>query len=215
MKQPPSDTKPNPIPREPGELRRLDARMRAYARRRLPPDRVDDCVQDVWLASMRPDAFAGRCRFDTFVMAILRRRIVDVYRARARGPAALDHDPPSVPVRLEERVDARRALLRLERSFVRLPERQRATLETALDGEDVPTSLGSVSEANRRVLLHRARASLRRAIEERLAFPAPSTMRTSEARGSSLHAPSVGQVSGRRGQHDTSSGAPSSSRRHP
>jgi RNA polymerase sigma factor (sigma-70 family) len=187
MKSPTIDEKPNPIPRDPDELRRLDARMRVYARRRLPADRVDDCVQDVWLASMKPGAFAGRCRFDTFLMAVLRRRIADVYRARARGPAALDHDPPAVPVRLEERVDARRALLRLQPSFARLPDRQRATLEVELlPCEDGHERLDAVAPVNRRVLLHRARTSLRRAIEERPGFtPTVVPVRTNVQRGRS------------------------------
>ena len=100
-------------------------------------------------------------------MAILRRRIADVYRARARGPALLEHDPASSETSPDERVDAHLVLLRIAPTFARLPERQRASLEVEVfrcDGD--PASLRSASGGNRRVLLNSARVSLRRAAEE-------------------------------------------------
>ena len=103
----------------------------AYARHRLAPrlDLVDDVVQDVFLAALNGlPQFQGQSSLRTWLIAIARHKIEDVYRQRLRVPEALDDVEPveeaslQTMTRLDERIDAARARAKAHRVLARLPE---------------------------------------------------------------------------------------------
>lgn len=103
----------------------------AYARHRLAPrgDLVDDVVQDVFLAALNGlPQFQGQSSLRTWMIAIARHKVEDLYRQRLRVPEALD-DLESVEevslqttTRLDERIDSARARAKTRRILARLPE---------------------------------------------------------------------------------------------
>ena len=106
----------------------------AYARHRLAPrsDLVDDVVQDVFLSALKGLAtFAGQSSLRTWLIAIARHKIEDIYRQRLRLPEAIeDLDPleeesflASANTALEEEIDATRARARVRNVLAQMPER--------------------------------------------------------------------------------------------
>jgi RNA polymerase sigma-70 factor (ECF subfamily) len=150
---------------------------------------AEEVVQDTWLAVLRGlDGFAERSTFRTWLFSIL------VNRARSTGtrerrnvpvgaagpavdPARFDSAgawaaPPERWVEdLEERLFADALAAPLEAAVADLPPRQREVLLLrdvgGLAGREVCEVLG-ISAGNERVLLHRARSTLRGAIETTL-----------------------------------------------
>jgi RNA polymerase sigma-70 factor (ECF subfamily) len=106
----------------------------AYARLRLAPrsDLVDDVVQDVFLSALRGLAtFAGQSSLRTWLIAIARHKVEDVYRQRLRLPEAID-DLDSVEEELlsatastglDDQIDAMRARARVRQVLAQMPER--------------------------------------------------------------------------------------------
>ena len=103
----------------------------AYARHRLTPraDLVDDVVQDVFLAALNGlVAFQGQSSLRTWLIAIARHKIEDVYRQRLRMPTALDDldaaDDGSLSetTPLEERMDSARVRAKAQRVLAQMPE---------------------------------------------------------------------------------------------
>ncbi len=70
--------------------------LTAYATRAVGDrDLAQDLVQDTLVAALSADAgFEGRSALRTWLVGILRHKIMDAYRERARAPASLDelHD---------------------------------------------------------------------------------------------------------------------------
>jgi RNA polymerase sigma-70 factor (ECF subfamily) len=103
----------------------------AYVRHRLTPlaDLVDDVVQDVFLAALNElPAFAGRSSLRTWLLAIARHKIEDIYRQRLRAPLAIDptsaeDDPASDETPRDEQLDRARARDKTRRVLEQLPER--------------------------------------------------------------------------------------------
>lgn len=104
----------------------------AYARHRLAPraDLVDDVVQDVFLAALNGlAAFQGESSLRTWLIAIARHKIEDVYRQRLRSPEALDgldtveDESLAAMSPLDERIDAARVRAQARHVLARLPER--------------------------------------------------------------------------------------------
>lgn len=108
----------------------LDA-VHGYARHRLMPlsDLVDDVVQDVFLAALNGlGSFAGQSSLRTWLLAIARHKIEDIYRQRLRAPLAIDLDsaedePTSDDAPLDEQIDRARARAKARRVLEQLPER--------------------------------------------------------------------------------------------
>jgi RNA polymerase sigma-70 factor (ECF subfamily) len=148
---------------------------------------AEEVVQDTWLAVLRGiDGFAGRSSFKTWLLRIL------VNRARSTGmrerrSVPIDDAGPAVD---RSRFDASGAWMsppqhwiedsedrmladglehKLHLALERLPSRQRAVVALrdidGLSSKEVCTVL-EISEGNQRVLLHRGRGQLRRAVEE-------------------------------------------------
>lgn len=155
---------------------------------------ADEVVQDAWLGVLRGiDAFEGRSSLRTWTFRILtnlaktrgvseRRSVPEsclgptVDPARFRG--AQDEYPGGwkvFPIRWpspEESAVTGDAATAVRAQIAALPERQRAVI-TLRDVYDLPTAeiceLLDLTETNQRVLLHRARAAVRSALEVRYA----------------------------------------------
>jgi RNA polymerase sigma-70 factor (ECF subfamily) len=164
--------------------RRLDPLMTRVARRYVrSPEDAQDVVQDTWLSALASiGRFEGRASLRTWLLRIL------TYRARTAGRRAARAVPmsrlqPSTPGRgeapqwePETPLFGRRVTLpdedlmaaELRSSFAaaltRLPPRQREVFTLrefeGWSSAEVAARL-DLSEANQRVLLHRARAALR------------------------------------------------------
>jgi RNA polymerase sigma-70 factor (ECF subfamily) len=140
--------------------------MQRVARRFVPTAAAaDEVVQDTWLAVLeRIDRFEARCSFKTWLFQILvnRARTTGVREARslpvpATGEQPDDDTPQSLVLRSA-------AVAALARAIQQLPARQRTAVVLrdvlSLSAEEACAQLG-LEDANQRVLLHRARASLR------------------------------------------------------
>jgi RNA polymerase sigma-70 factor (ECF subfamily) len=170
---------------EPGEwLTRYGDALYRYALARLRrPHEAEEAVQETLLAALRArEQFQGRSHPRTWLMGILRRKIVDQLRAAARGARGSDADdldawfdargkwrkPPwgwRDPAASAERAEFW-AVVR--RCLARLPARMAAafTLRTLDDraATDVCREL-AVSPGNLWVLLHRARLQMVRCLD--------------------------------------------------
>jgi RNA polymerase sigma-70 factor (ECF subfamily) len=146
-----------------------------FARRRLlDPALAEDLVHDVFeaVASGRA-AFAGRSSLRSWLVAILRHKIVDLVRERS-GHDSLealsdvdgDAEPRELPCPLprpDEVAEQRQRLARAMAGIRALPESLRRTVELRLladqSTEAVCGALG-ISEQNLFVRLHRARRAI-------------------------------------------------------
>jgi RNA polymerase sigma-70 factor (ECF subfamily) len=176
------------VQRNAGSLLRV---ARSLAR---DPAAAEELVQETWLAVLTGlDGFEGRSSLRTWLFRILvnkaRTRFVRDGRAvpfsalaspgdDAAGPGRFDaddawNDPPSRwseenPERLVLAAETRAAI---EACIAELPENQRAVITLrdveGLEAEEI-CNLLAISVTNQRVLLHRARAKVRQALERRL-----------------------------------------------
>ena len=150
---------------------------------------ADDVVQETWLAVIRGlDAFEGRSSLSTWVFRILvnRARTRATRDARSVPFSALDPDDQpavdpdafgadgrwrSAPLRLDSDPEARLLSEELRGQLLAIIETlapaQRAVITlrdlAGLDAAEV-CSLLKISDANQRVLLHRARSHVRTAV---------------------------------------------------
>jgi RNA polymerase sigma-70 factor, ECF subfamily len=150
----------------------IDAVYR-YARHRLMPraDLVDDVVQDVFLAALDGlAAFEGQSSLRTWLLAIARHKIEDMYRQRLRASLASDlnsaqDEPTSHEMSLDEQIDKARARAKARRVLEQMPERyglillwryweQRSTREVA-------AAIGTTEKSVERMLA-RARAKFKK-----------------------------------------------------
>ena len=170
---------------EPGEwLSRYGDALYRYALARLRrPHEAEEAVQETLLAALRARAqFQGRSHPRTWLMGILKRKVVDQLRAAARGARGSDTDdldawfdargkwrkPPwgwHDPSAAAERAEFWRVV---RRCLSRLPSRMAAafTLRTLDDraAAEVCQEL-AVSPGNLWVLLHRARLQMVRCLD--------------------------------------------------
>jgi RNA polymerase sigma-70 factor (ECF subfamily) len=149
----------------------LDA-VYAYARHRLSPhaDLVDDVVQDVFLAALQGLAtFAGQSSLRTWLVAIARHKIEDIYRQRLRAAPGLDLEstedgPASDEMPPDEQIDKARADARTRRVLERMPERYAFVLLLRYweqrSARDVAAAIGTTEKSVER-LLARARAKFK------------------------------------------------------
>jgi RNA polymerase sigma-70 factor (ECF subfamily) len=142
----------------------------AYARHRLTPraDLVDDVVQEVFLAALKGLAgFQGQSSLRTWLIAIARHKIDDVYRQRLRVLETLDDldgvevESLAKPPLLDERIDSARVRAKTRHVLAQMPERyglillwryweQRST-------RDIAVAIGTTEKSVERTLA-RARA---------------------------------------------------------
>jgi len=154
----------------------------AYATRRLGDrDAAQDAVQDTMVAVLSGNAeFAGRSALRTWLVGILKHKIMDAYRERSRTPASLDameeagDDPASHDAAIEARtsghVDPAAAFERtrfwetFERELGRMPARNASAFIlselSGMDSDDVCRELG-ITANFLGVMRHRAKSMLR------------------------------------------------------
>jgi RNA polymerase sigma-70 factor, ECF subfamily len=148
---------------------------------------AEDVVQETWVAVLRGvDRFEGRSSLRTWLFGICANRARTAYTRRVRT-VPFDTDgstvdgsrfdrsggwavPPEPWTEVDARLDAG-ALLPLVRAAIEdLPDSQRQVVTLrdveGLTSKDVCEVL-SISDVNQRVLLHRGRARVRRALEEK------------------------------------------------
>ena len=148
---------------------------------------AEDVAQEAWLALVRGvDRFEGRSSLRTwlFQVCVNRAKSAGIRDRRSTpvdpGDAAVDpgrfdsHGAWSDPPRhwadaVDDRLQAVALVEHVRKAITLLPESQRLVVTMrdveGLTAEDVCAVL-SITEANQRVLLHRARASVRQALEE-------------------------------------------------
>jgi len=148
---------------------------------------AEEVVQDTWLAVLRGiDGFAGRSSFKTWLLSILVNRAKSTGVRERRSLATGDAGPAVDGARFDatgawmsppqhwvedsdDRMVAEGAGEMLGLALERLPPRQRAVVllrdVDGLSSEEVCLAL-EISEGNQRVLLHRGRSQLRRALED-------------------------------------------------
>ncbi|HEU5297844.1 MAG TPA: sigma-70 family RNA polymerase sigma factor [Burkholderiaceae bacterium] len=171
-----------------------------YARRALRnPADAEDVVQETLAAAFAsPDAFDGRSSRMTWLMAILKHKIVDIYRRQAREaplddtpdtdgpddgdvlftPAGHWREPPANWGNPDAALAQRDFMHVLEGCIACLPERMARAFKMRelmeLEVSEICTVL-DVSSNHCFVMLHRARMRLRQLLEERwFALPAAS-----------------------------------------
>ena len=159
---------------------------------------AEDVVQETWLGVLRGiDRFEGRSALKTWIFQILsntaKRRAVRDCRCLTFSDLARDDEPTVEPDRFigdgqsgagrwasppspwetvpEDRLLAQETLERTRRAIAGLRPRQRQVITLrdveGWSAEEVCEALG-ISEGNQRVLLHRARAKARQALEDLL-----------------------------------------------
>jgi len=159
------------------------------------PAVAEEVVQETWLGVLRGlDRFEGRAALKTWIFRILTNRAlsraeregrtvpfssfadddepaVDPDRFRPEGdqwPGGWKTFPPSWDGLPEERLIARETLALVGEAIAGLPERQHHVILMrdieGWDADEVCQAL-AISEANQRVLLHRARSKVRRSLE--------------------------------------------------
>jgi len=142
-------------------LERIAARLRGYLRRRMPgaPDDVEDLVQETLLAiHLQRGTYDPTLPLGSWVLAIARHKLVDLWRRRGRQDALndpLDEVDEAALAVAGEAGEARRDLGRLLEA---LPEAQRqAILLTRVEGLSVAeASLRTgASESAIKVQVHR------------------------------------------------------------
>lgn len=139
-----------------------------------------DLVQTTFLSLLEPtttfDAERGAVR--SYLAGVLMRKVADHFRRQRREAVgaedetladSLDERVAHDPSRAMHPMDRRRAMAVVERCLAALPDQQRLAVLACdveqMDRDEAARTLG-ITEGNLRVLLHRARHQLRKALED-------------------------------------------------
>ena len=163
-----------------------DALFRFAVRRLRDPDLAEDAVQEALLAALeRRESFRGQSSERTWLIGILRHKVLDILRRAARDAAAAGGEPDVLAATFEhgfwrERpsrwpgdpalsVEREEFLAVLEECIRRLPPRT-ARAFCLREFDDLPSDrvceVLEVTATNLWTLLHRARVQLRRCLDE-------------------------------------------------
>ena len=150
----------------------LEDALFRYARRRVASDDIArDLVQETWVAALSAiDRFAGRASLKTWLTAILRRKIADVYRGRKPTTSLTDveHVLTTASDPFTAQLDARRRTERVLEALPTLTPREREAVELCgledLAREEAAERMG-LSRPCLRVTLCRGRKRLREAVD--------------------------------------------------
>ncbi|MEO0323487.1 MAG: RNA polymerase sigma factor [Myxococcota bacterium] len=154
-------------------IRALEPTLIGYAQKRVGrPDLAHDLVQETWAAALGSwNSFAGRSSLRTWLVSILRRKIIDVYRRERPSVSFLEErhgDPAGDPQ--DKALDDQAAVAHVEVALRRLPEKERTAVELIdvrqLERDEAAEAMG-VTRNHLRVLLHRGRHKLRASLESR------------------------------------------------
>lgn len=159
-------------------VREVEPLLQRLAQRALrDPSVARDVVQATFLAVMeRPEGFdPSKGNMRQFMIGILMRKVADHFR-RARRETTLSDDEDEHtralgaydPSQGMHPVDRRRAMRVVDEALALLPDAQRLAVLACdveqMERDEAAEALG-VSEGNLRVLLHRGRHQLRKALE--------------------------------------------------
>lgn len=157
-------------------VREVEPLLQRVAQRALrDPSVARDVVQATFLAVLeRPEGFdPSKGNVRQFMIGILMRKVADHFR-RARRETTLsdDEDERALgahdPSQGMHAIDRRRAMYVVDQALALLPDAQRLAVLACdveqMEREEAAEVLG-VSEGNLRVLLHRGRHQLRKALE--------------------------------------------------
>ncbi len=141
-----------------------------YARKWVGREDVaQDLVQETWAAAVASiGSFAGRSSLRTWLVSILRRKIVDMHR-RKKPQVVFDesHVAPVAPPS-RERIDDMAAVSFVHDELKNLPTRERQAVNLVdvkgMDRLDAATEMG-INRNALRVLLHRGRHRIREKLE--------------------------------------------------
>ena len=151
---------------------------------------AEDVVQETFLAALKSgQSFAGRSKLKTWLIGILKFKIVDALRSRARDPIAISHMEKEVDVQDMDALFDEQGLWRSrprnwddpafiagQQDFLRImdlcleklpPDTARVFILRELfemESEEI-CGIASISPNHLGVLLYRARMSLRRCVE--------------------------------------------------
>jgi RNA polymerase sigma-70 factor, ECF subfamily len=151
------------------ELQEHSRALYVYAVREVSdPELARDLVQDTLVAALGCAAsFRRESSLRTWLVGILKHKILDSYRRRKQAPASIDEiDTAALEAdgpRPDQALQQKRFWETLERQLAALPERSaRAFVLSVLGGHDTEEICGllNVSRGNLWVMLHRARRSL-------------------------------------------------------
>jgi len=146
-------------------IRELEPSLLRYARKRVgKEDLAQELVQETWLAALGAiETFAGRSSLRTWLISILRRKIVDMHRRKKPTTSFEEHHtPPEGPAR--EHLDDLAAVDVVRHEIAELPRREQQAV-TLVDvqglGRDEAADEMGVSRSALRVMLHRGRHRLK------------------------------------------------------
>jgi RNA polymerase sigma-70 factor (ECF subfamily) len=130
---------------------------------------AEDLVQETWHAATRGlDRFDGRASLKTWLVGILKNKVIDNWRRNRREVPLDEHAESPTDERADARLDDERAVRLLKEKLKRLPDQQRTAVQLVdvedKDRDDVADKM-QVTRAHLRVILHRGRQDLRRALE--------------------------------------------------
>ena len=143
-----------------------------FARRQgVPPDRIDDVVQEVLLTVHRARAaYDSRRSFEAWLHIIVERRAIDVLRQMRRYRAREVHAPLAAEgyadqtADLSAGIERKEEVTRIGAALTELPRRQREAVHYLMLGEkslDETAVLTGRSKGSLKVNLHRALKALR------------------------------------------------------
>ena len=155
-------------------LRELGGVLNSYARRAVgDPDLAADLVQETALAAMRgAGSFEGRSSLRSWLLGILSHKVMDHHRRVKRAPALQPADDKELTARgpsPERRAQGKQALDIVERALQDVPHTERlAVLLVDVEGMSRQEACNAmdVRPTHLRVLLHRGRHRLRRALTD-------------------------------------------------
>ena len=146
--------------------------MKRYVHSRLTPrvDRVEDVVQDVFLAACENlGAYRGNSSLESWLIGIARNKVRDYYRACLREPQPLEAIEAGIEIKsprpeFDDHLDKESARKKIWEVLNQLPEKYRCALIWRYwDGCSVKamaTRMGKTEKAMERILA-RARAEFR------------------------------------------------------
>ena len=130
-------------------IRRLEPGLIRYAQRKVGREDVaKDLVQETWIAALGSiDSFAGRSKLRTWLVSILRRKIVDMHRrSRPQVSFAEHHVAPDFGFDQREALDDAAAVSLVETELENLPPRERDAIRLVdvkgLDRDDAAAARG-------------------------------------------------------------------------
>ena len=161
-----AQTLTSPATLDSGFIRELDPVLYGYARKRVRSEEVArDLVQDTWVAAMKAlPSFAGRSSLRTWVISILRRKVVDHYRRGRPQVSFIEEAHGTEDSRdVGQQLDDAAALALVHEHLEDLGERERKAITLELSGasRDAAAEELGVTRNHLRVLLHRGRGHLR------------------------------------------------------